>query len=300
MARIICIDTRLFGREQSIAAYLIPYSGGALLIDPGPGSSLESIRAALKAEGLKPENVTHVLLTHIHLDHAGAAGWFARRGAQIIVHPVGAPHMLNPERLLASTKRIYGDRMESTWGEFLSVPPDNLKAVLNGEVLDFGEIRINVLHTPGHAEHHVAFIYEETCFCGDIGGVRRPGWKYVRLPFVPPETNLEKWRDSLKRLQAESCRAIAITHFGIFEDASAHLMMAREFLDEVKQWLESVMPTTADVKTLQSRYVDWLHERGRELKLGEATLTTYDFASPVEMSANGLFRYWHKIRMGEK
>ncbi len=300
MDKVITIDTRLSNYENSIAAYLIPYSGGAILVDPGPGSTLETLKAVLAEHNLRPEQVSHVLLTHIHLDHAGAAGWFARQGAQILVHPVGAPHMQNPEKLLASSRRIYGDRMESTWGEFLAVPGDKLKVVLDGEVLDFGEVRIKALHTPGHAEHHICYLYEGTCFCGDIGGVRKPGWKYVRLPFVPPETNLEKWRESLKRLQAESCDSVAITHFGLFEDASAHLSMAREFLDEVDHWLETVMPTTPDVETLKDRYIAWLHERGRALKLDETTLTTYDFASPVQMGASGLFRYWHKIRMGEK
>jgi glyoxylase-like metal-dependent hydrolase (beta-lactamase superfamily II) len=299
MDKIICIDTRLSAHENSIAAYLIPYSGGAILVDPGPGSTLETVKEALAVHHLTPAKVTHVLLTHIHLDHAGAAGWFARQGAKILVHPAGAPHMENPERLLASSRRIYGDRMESTWGEFLSVPKDKLVIPLDGEVFDFGEVRIKALHTPGHAEHHISYIFDGNCFCGDIGGIRRPGWKYVRLPFVPPETNLEKWRESLKRLQMESCDTVAITHFGIFEDASAHLTMAREFLDEVDQWLGSVMPTTPDVETLKDRYTAWLHERGHELKLDETTLTTYDFASPAEMAASGLFRYWHKVRLGE-
>ncbi len=300
MTKIITIDTRLSDNENSIAAFLIPYSGGAILVDPGPGSTLDVVREALAKNKLSPERVSHVLLTHIHLDHAGAAGWFARQGAQVLVHPAGEPHMLNPEKLLASARRLYGDRMESTWGEFLPVPRANLMPVLDGEVLDFRELRIKVLHTPGHAGHHVSYFLDKTCFCGDTGGVRKPGWKYVRLPFVPPETDLGKWRESLKRIQLESPENVAITHFGIFADASAHLTMAREFLDEVDQWLESVMPSTPDVDTLKIRYIDWLHERGRQLLLDDTTLTSYDFASPVEMGASGLFRYWHKVRMSEK
>jgi glyoxylase-like metal-dependent hydrolase (beta-lactamase superfamily II) len=299
MAEILTIDTQLHGYGQSIAVYAIPYSGGSILVDPGPGSTVDTVVAALAEKRLSAEQVTHVLLTHIHLDHAGAAGWFARQGADVFVHPVGAPHMLNPERLLASTRRIYGEHMETTWGEFLPVPAERLHEVQDGELIRIGDVDIRVIHTPGHAAHHAAFIIDKTCFCGDIGGERKPGWKYVRLPFVPPETDLGKWRESLKKLQAESPEAVALTHFGLFQDASTHLMMARQFLDEVEAWLEAAMPSIPDVETLKTRYVDWLHERGRVLKLDEKTMNMYDFAGPADMGASGLFRYWHKVRMGE-
>jgi glyoxylase-like metal-dependent hydrolase (beta-lactamase superfamily II) len=300
MANIITIDTRLHGYTQSIAVYAIPYTGGAILIDPGPGSTVETVVSAMAEHHLSPKRVTHVLLTHIHLDHAGAAGWFARRGAQVFVHPAGAPHMLNPERLLASARRIYNDRMETTWGEFLPVPADHLNVVEDGERVQIGELEIQALHTPGHADHHAAYLIDKTCFCGDIGGERKPGWKYVRLPFVPPETNLEKWRESLKKLQAESPEAVALTQFGLFQDASAHLMMARQFLDDVERWLDAAMPAIPDVETMKDRLKTWLHERGRALKFDERTLTMYDFSGPEDIGASGLFRYWHKVRMGEK
>ena len=299
MVPVISLDTRLSGLKNAIAAYLIPYSGGAVLIDPGPGSILENLKSSLADNNLKPENVTHVLLTHIHLDHAGASGWLAGKGAQIHVHPVGAPHLLNPEKLLASARRIYGDKLEKTWGEFLPVPITNLKEVRDGEEIVIGELYITALHTPGHAEHHIAYVYQNTCFCGDTGGVRKPGRRYVRLPFVPPETHLGKWRSSIKRIRATGCRSIALTHFGIYDDAPAHLDLASLYLDEIEKWLELVMPEIPDVETLQERYIAWLHERGRLLGLDEETLTSYDFASPANMGASGLFRYWHKVRMGE-
>ncbi len=300
MAPVICIDTHLSGHTNAIAAYLIPYSGGAILIDPGPASTLETVKAALADHGLKPKDITHVLLTHIHLDHAGAAGHLAEFGAQIYVHPAGAPHLQNPEKLLASARRIYGDRMETTWGDFRPVPGESLSEAQDGEAITIREVVFSVLHTPGHAEHHCVYIHDNLCFGGDIGGVRRPGQRYVRLPFVPPETHLGKWRDSLLRIQSTGCDTIAIAHFGIFEDAALHLGLARQYLDEVEQWLEWVMPEVQDVEELQARYVEWLHRRGRESGLDEATLTTYDYASPVQMAASGLFRYWHKVRMQEK
>jgi len=299
MASIICLDTNLSGHKNTIAAYLIPYSSGAILIDPGPGSTLGGLKSALAAYDLKPEHVTHVLLTHIHLDHAGAAGWLAEQGAQVYVHPAGAPHLLNPEKLLASARRIYAEKMDELWGEFLPVPAANLVEVWDEAEIAIGELRILALHTPGHAEHHVTYGFQDTCFTGDVGGVRKPGLRYVRLPFVPPETHLGKWRTSLNRIRAMGCRSIAPTHFGIYDDAPDHLTLACLELDAVEQWLEAVMPGIPDVEALARIFATWLQERGRTLGLNEETLTAYDFASPVQMGASGLFRYWHKVRMAE-
>ena len=299
MDKILCLDAHLSGLENAIANYAIPYSNGIILIDPGPGSTLEHLKASLANQHLKIEDVTHVLLTHIHLDHAGAAGWFARKGAKIYVHPIGAPHLLNPEKLLASARRIYGDRTESTWGEFLPIPAAKLIEVQDGEEIDIDGNQIRALHTPGHADHHIAYLYEGTCFCGDVGGVRKAGKLYVRLPFVPPETNLPIWSESIKKILATGCASVALTHFGIYGDAQAHLEQALNSLEETEQWLETVMPGIPDVETLQEKYIIWLHERGRSLGVDEETLTNYDFASPARMGASGLFRYWHKVRMAE-
>jgi glyoxylase-like metal-dependent hydrolase (beta-lactamase superfamily II) len=297
MASVICLDTNHRGHQGAIAAYLIPYSGGAVLVDTGPGSTRQNLVAALAAHGLTPEQVAHVLLTHIHLDHAGAAGWLARKGAQVYVHPLGAPHLLNPEKLLASARRIYGERTEELWGEFLPVPATSLIEVLDETEIACGELRFTALHTPGHAEHHIAYFLERTCFSGDVGGVRKPGPFYVSLPFVPPETDLGKWRRSLKRIQARGCEHIALTHFGIYADAAAHLAAALNDIDDVEQWLEKVMPGTADVAALNEIYTPWLHGRGKAQGLSEAELDSYDSASAASMGASALFRYWHKVRL---
>src|SRR5512141_955456 len=132
-ARIVTIDLDFQDKTQAIASYLIRHNDGAVLIESGPGSTLPSLEAGLAKQGLSPRDVTHVLLTHIHLDHAGAAGWLARQGAQIYVHPVGAPHLLNPERLLVSAGRIYGDQMGTLWGEMLPVPEPQLHIAKDGE-----------------------------------------------------------------------------------------------------------------------------------------------------------------------
>ena len=152
--RILTLDLNFQGRAHATAVFLIRHTTGVVLIESGPGSTQSALEAGLAREGLAPGDVTHVLLTHIHLDHAGAAGWLARQGAEIYVHPLGAPHLLNPEKLLASARRIYGDRMETLWGEFLPVPEPQLRVTTDSQEIVIGQLKFVPIHTPGHAEHH--------------------------------------------------------------------------------------------------------------------------------------------------
>src|SRR5215210_7211368 len=138
--RIVTLDLNFQGRPQAIASYLIRNGEAVVLIESGPGSTLAGLEAGLANEGLSPRDVTHLLLTHIHLDHAGAAGWLSRQGADVYVHPVGAPHMLHPEKLLASASRIYGDRMDTLWGEFLPVPQEKLRVIGDGQEIVLGAL----------------------------------------------------------------------------------------------------------------------------------------------------------------
>jgi glyoxylase-like metal-dependent hydrolase (beta-lactamase superfamily II) len=296
MPSIDCIDLHFRYFDSSIASYVIRYPGGAVLVDPGPESTLDSLRAGLAALGLTTKDVSHVLLTHIHLDHAGAAGWFAGQGARVFVHPVGAPHALNPEKLIASAGRLYGDRMDELWGPIRPVPAGQLVEVQDGAQIEAGPLRFTALHTPGHAEHHIAYLFEDAVFSGDVGGVRMAGPFYLRLPFVPPETDLGKWRLSLERIRAADPRRIAPTHFGVYPDAREHLALALRQLGEVEAWLETVLPEVPDAEALYAQLVPWMHEQGLALGLDESLLAAYDQASPAKMAASGLFRYWQKVR----
>ncbi len=294
--KVSTIDLNFFERKGEIATYLLPYSGGAVLVDPGPESTLPALITALKSHGLTPQDVTHALLTHIHLDHAGAAGWLARQGAQIFVHPAGAPHMLNPVRLVASASRLYGEWMGKLWGEIKSVPAANLIEAQDEMEIAAGDLRIRALHTPGHAEHHISYTYEDVIFSGDVGGVRFSPNSYVRLPFVPPETHLEKWRASLERMKGTGCGHIAPTHFGVFSGAETHLTMAIRFLEEVEAWMEKNMPGIPNVEELGVSYSGFLRAHDLASGLGEAALAIYDRSDPIGFATSGLFRYWQKIR----
>jgi glyoxylase-like metal-dependent hydrolase (beta-lactamase superfamily II) len=293
--RIVTLDLNFQGRPHAIASYLIRDGDAVVLIESGPGSTLASLEAGLAKEGLSPRDVTHVLLTHIHLDHAGAAGWLAQQDAEIWVHPVGAPHMINPEKLLASASRIYGDRMETLWGEFLPVSADQLKVAKDAEAIRIGSAEIIPLHTPGHAEHHYSYLFEDVIFCGDVGGVRIPGYQYLRVPMPPPELHLERWKESIRRLRSAQPARLAPTHFGIYNDADWQLNEVEKGLDSAARWLEQEMVSAPTIEELRGKFSDWMVKEGEAVGLNEEAMNAYELANPPGMSADGLMRYWKKI-----
>lgn len=295
-SRIITIDLNFQDKTQAIASYLIRHNDGAVLIETGPGSTLPALEAALSAEGLSPRDITHVLVTHIHLDHAGAAGWLAKQGAQIYVHPNGAPHLINPEKLIASATRIYGEKMDQLWGEILPVAEDQLAVPQDAEEIVIGNLRFLPVNTPGHAEHHYSYVFEDICFCGDVGGVRIPGYVYLRAPMPPPELHFGRWRESIARLKLLKFQRIAPTHFGIFDDAAWQLDVMDKTLAEVEQWLEIVMANDPSIDELREAFTLWMQEQGQLKNLSEDVIRAYALANPVAMSADGLMRYWKKFR----
>lgn len=292
----ISIDLNFQGKTQAIASYLIKHSGGGILIESGPGSTLSALEAGLAREGLTPRDISHVLLTHIHLDHAGAAGWLSKQGAEIYVHPNGAPHLLNPEKLIASATRIYGDRMDSLWGEFLPVEENKLKIPNDAEEIVIGSLRFLPVNTPGHADHHFSYIIEDICFSGDVGGVRIPGYAYLRAPMPPPELHFGRWRESLARLRSFKLARIAPTHFGIYEDASWQIDELDKTLASMEKWLEGVMAADPSIEELRGHFTDWMNNEAKEKGLSEEVVRAYSLANPVGMSADGLMRYWKKFR----
>ena len=296
--RVITLDLNFQGKTHAIASYLIKHSTGAILIESGPGSTLSALKAGLAVNGFSLADVTHVLLTHIHLDHAGAAGRIAQEsGAKVYVHPIGAPHMLNPEKLIASATRIYGDKMDTLWGEFLPVPQNQLKVPNDAEEIVIGNLRFLPVNTPGHAEHHYAYIFEDVCFSGDVGGVRIPGYPYLRVPMPPPELHFGKWRESVARLKKEKFARIAPTHFGIFDDPEWHLSEVEKSLDAAEGWLEKVMPSVPQVDEMKQMFGEWMAEQSREQGLSAEAVKAYELANPLGMSVDGLLRYWKKVRM---
>ena len=290
------LDLNFLGLPGVIAAYLIPHAHGAILIESGPGSTQAGLTAGLAAHGYKPGDVTHLLLTHIHLDHAGAAGWLARQGAQVYVHDAGAPHLLDPAKLIASATRIYGERMETLWGEFLAVPQDKLTILHDLDTVEVGQLHIQAYDTPGHANHHLAYLFQEALFSGDIGGVRLSGQEYISVPMPPPEFHLEKWRASLARLAALPARWLAPTHFGLHPDPERHFAGLAHSLDQIEGWILKTMPANPEINELRQSYQAWVQEQTLAEGFNQSVIQAYEAANPTFMSADGIHRYWRKVR----
>jgi glyoxylase-like metal-dependent hydrolase (beta-lactamase superfamily II) len=292
------LDLNFQNIPGTIAAYMIRHSHGAILVECGPGSTIEELVARLRTYGLKPADISDVLLTHIHLDHGGSAGWWARQGARIHVHPVGAPHLVEPERLLSSARRIYGDMMGSLWGEFIPVPENKLVVHEDNEIIQIEGLEFKALDTPGHAYHHLAYIFQGICFSGDIGAVRVGEVRHLRIPMPPPELNLKLWRQSLRKLQLEyedgTITQIAPTHFGIFDDPGWHLNSLVMFIDEIESWIERVMPADPSVEELNDEFLRWTMQRSKKDGLSDEDIQAFEAANPSWMSAPGIYRYWHK------
>lgn len=299
-AGILTIDLNFLDLEGAIASYLVPHNHGALLIESGPGSTIEKLVSGINSYGFKISDISDVFVTHIHLDHAGAAGWFARQGARIHVHPVGAPHLIDPSKLLASAERIYGDQMDYLWGEFLNVPETSLSILEDNHVVEVEGIQVRTLNTPGHARHHYAYICKDVCFSGDIGGVRLDGVNHLVAPMPPPEFHLEEWRDSLNSLQSAYDRGlfhkIAPTHFGVFDGAGNHLTLLRQELNDIDIWIDQILPAEPSIDELNQAFIDWTFERYRQNNLSDTLMNTYEAAMPSWMSAQGIHRYWRKYR----
>ncbi len=289
------LDLNFHGVPTSIGVFLIPHDNGGILIECGPGSTIPALTTALATHNLTPAQITDVFVTHIHLDHAGAAGWWAHQGANIHVHEVGAPHLLNPEKLIASATRIYGDQMDTLWGEFLPVSKENINLLTDGDEIQVEDLMIKALDTPGHARHHMSYIFNGVCFTGDVAGCRLPGIRAIRLPSVPPEFHIQSWRETIQKLQREEIQFIAPTHFGLHPDPDWHLSALAQRLTEIEAWIRAKLPHIPDRETLRRKYANWVTQQDQASGVPTDLIAAYDIAISSEMSADGIWRYWHKF-----
>lgn len=301
MTAVYTLDLNFQGIPRVIAAYLIKHATGAALVESGPGSTLAGLKAALKPHDLTVEDITDVLLTHIHLDHAGAAGWLARhgdhgQGARIYAHPNGRAHLLNPEKLINSATRIYGPLMDQLWGELLAVPEDKLIVIQDQQEIVIDHLRFCPIDAPGHAEHHYVYRLEDTLFTGDVGGIRLPGPPHLRVPMPPPEFQLERWRASLKKMQEARCKQIAPTHFGLYADPERHFEMLQRGLDEVEAFMIETLPADPPAPAISDKFMQWTGARSKREGLFDEMAGAYEAANPSWMSATGMQRYWRKYR----
>lgn len=287
------LDLGFQGVERVIASFLLDTPVGPVLIETGPESTYARLEEGLRAHGVEPGAVRHVFVTHIHLDHAGAAWRLAELGATVYVHPKGAPHLVDPSRLLASAERIYGELLKPLWGELKGIPPERVRVLGDGEVVDLGGVRVQALETLGHASHHHAYLVDGVVFAGDIAGVRiAPG--PVLPPTPPPDIHLESWYASLDRLLSLRPEALYLTHFGVYRDVEAHLLALRQALEDWAGWTLSRLREGLSQEEMTRRFEAYWREGLKRAGVDEAGMRLYELADPPYMNLQGLVRYWQK------
>lgn len=291
---ITALDLNFLSMPDTIAAYLIQGPEGHVLVETGPASTLATLKEQLARHGLTLSDIKHVLVTHIHLDHSGAAGWLAQAGSQIYVHEVGAPHLIDPSRLLTSAGRIYGDRMHELWGETVPAPAENVTVVQDGDVIDAAGLQFTAINTPGHAWHHHTYRLDDIAFTGDAAGIRLSTSGLVDLPAPPPEFKLEVWQQTIDHLLAENFSAIYPTHFGRTEDVSGQLLRLRALLNEASEFVRLRMVEGAERDAIVASYIAWNQGRMRANGLSDYAIEQYNAANPLYMSVDGIIRYWRK------
>jgi glyoxylase-like metal-dependent hydrolase (beta-lactamase superfamily II) len=291
------VDLNFLGVPRVIATVVLQGPGGVTLIDPGPSSTLPTLTAALAGAGIAMGDVTAVLLTHIHFDHAGSAGTLVHQhpGLRVYLHEKGAVHMASPEKLIASATRLYGDDMDRLWGEFRPVPASAMVALRGGERVDVSGRALEVAYTPGHASHHVSYFSRDTgiAFVGDTAGILLQPGGYVLPPTPPPDIDLDLWRDSLTRIAAWHPDTLFLTHFGPSSPAAPH---ATALVDHL-EWCSGLVKTSlARDESDEAREAWFVSEVRREIRRrsSAAEAGAYETAGRFDLSWRGLARYWRK------
>ncbi|MDH3708524.1 MAG: MBL fold metallo-hydrolase [Cyclobacteriaceae bacterium] len=287
------IDTHFQGLEHAIASYLVETSGGLVLIETGPHSTLPSLLAGLEDLGFRADQVRHVLLSHVHLDHAGAAWYFADLGAKIYVHPLGLPHLSNPERLMASATRIYGEDMDRLWGEMRPIDELLLQAVQHQQSITIGDQTFISYHTPGHAVHHIAWALEDNLFTGDIAGVKILQGPVVP-PCPPPDINIEHWMQSLELIKSLPFQQLYLTHYGRISDISRHIKELEDCLESWSQWIYRQYQAKVAVDECIAPFQLFVAQQLTSKGLSAKEIEIYEAANPSWMSVFGLYRFWSK------
>jgi glyoxylase-like metal-dependent hydrolase (beta-lactamase superfamily II) len=288
------LDTQHLGRRGIIAATALESSDGLILFDTGPESTFETVAAQLPERGFSLQDVRHVLLSHIHFDHAGAAWRFAQLGATIYVHPRGAPHLIDPVKLVASATRLYGDDMQRLWGKIDPVPQERVRVLEDNDVVRIGQFEIRAIATPGHASHHHIYHWGDTVFGGDVAGVRLGGGPPVP-PFVPPELEIESWLESIAKIRLLNPAKLYLPHFGLVNGPIAqHLDALAERVSRWSIWFRDRLRAGEDEQKLTPAFARYVADELRHARATEDELLDYEQADPSFMAVSAAIRYWRK------
>ena len=290
------IDLNFFMTE-TIASYVIETGEGPILIETGPETVFENLKSGLSDLGYALSDVKHVFVTHIHLDHSGGAWRLAETGSTIYVHPVGAPHLIEPEKLMKSATRIYGeDDMKRLWGEVGGIDKDRVVAIEDGQSINIGGVEIRVVETAGHAGHHHCYLIENALFTGDTAGCVMAGGPMIPAT-PPPEIHLEKWNDSIDKMREISPDIIYLTHFGGYTDVGPMLDAAAEKIEEWSEWIGERVSAGKSDEEITEEFGAYFSEIFEREGVNEEVYRKYDLMAPYHMNAGGLIRYWKKHRL---
>jgi glyoxylase-like metal-dependent hydrolase (beta-lactamase superfamily II) len=296
---ITAIDTKMVGRYLVTSAYLLDATEPAL-VETGPATSAQTVLEGLAALGMTGQELAHIVVTHIHLDHAGGAGTLAEHfpRASVWVHDVGAPHLADPTRLVASTARTYGEkRTLEFFGTTVPVPGGRLRAVGDGDRIELGDRRLDVVYTPGHASHHVALVDSRSgaVFTGDAIGVHLPDVHVLRPAAPPPEFDIDRAVESIEAIRRHADSLLLLSHFGPVPEVDAICDLA---IRRIRTWgniVRDALRTTDDVDEIAALLERQGREDYREDSGGEPfDADAYDVLSAITMNATGLARYWRK------
>lgn len=288
------LDTRHLGRPGIIAATALETDDGLILFDTGPESTFETVAAQFPERGFSVRDVRHVFLSHIHFDHAGAAWRFAELGATIYVHPRGAPHLIDPTKLIASATRLYGDQMERLWGKLAAVPEERVRVLQDNDTVSIAQFKIRAIATPGHASHHHVYHWDDNVFGGDVAGVRMGGGPPVP-PFVPPELEIEAWLESIAKIRALNPAKLYLPHFGLVAGSIAsHLDALAERVRAWSIWFRDRIRAGDDEQKLPPAFAEYVVEELRSGGANEKEVIDYEQADPSFMAVSAALRYWRK------
>ena len=293
-ARIL--DLEYLGQTEYLAALLLDTSDGLAVVDPGPTTTLEMLMAAVRELAGNENALRHVLMTHIHLDHGGCAGVITERlpQATVYVHERGAPHVVDPSRLMASATRLYGDRMQELWGDVRPVPADRLRVVRDNDRLTLGGRVVDVAYTPGHAIHHVSYLDRVTglAYVGDAAGERFHSGTPVIPTTPPPDIDLEAWATSVERLRGWKPSALVLSHFGAFNDAEHHLAEHDEALRDWAELVRTSLDEDGSDEERADRFANTQLEAIRRASTAEGASRVH--FSQIRDCWFGLARYWRR------
>ncbi len=293
MEMIHIIDLNFQNSKHTIAAFLIESNGELALVETGPFSTFPNLKKGIEDAGFSINQIKKVFLTHIHLDHAGAAWYFAQQGATIYVHPNGLKHLIDPSKLYSSAKIIYQDKMDELWGAMNSIDEIFLYAPQNGEKIKFGDKELIAHYTPGHAVHHIAWQFGDDLFCGDVAGVKIENGIVVP-PCPPPDINIEDWLNSLAFIKKLKVKRLHLVHYGEVSTVATHLNSLSKRLIRWANFVKKCMDKGLNADAITSLYVNLVTKELKRFGATDELVAQFESANPAWMSVAGLVRYWKK------